>query len=142
MVTGVQTCALPISRGERSLRQFLLDGIAQCPPLAERLQDAQIVHEPEATGNFSYLSERTHGRNYVLLGDAFAFIDPVFSSGVLLRDGNISKYYYKDEKLLYEYPLGRTEPRFDSRRSLFEFLQQNEIQAQRYGIARETLTKL
>lgn len=72
------------TRGERSLRQFLLDGIAQCPPLAERLQDAQIVHEPEATGNFSYLSERTHGRNYVLLGDAFAFIDPVFSSGVLL----------------------------------------------------------
>ena len=33
------------------------------------------------------------------------------------------------------YPLGRTEPRLDSRRSPFEFLQQNEIQAQRYGIA-------
>ena len=72
------------TRGERGLQQFLLDGIAMCPQLAEQLRDAQIVHGPEATGNFSYLSERTHGRNYVLLGDAFAFIDPVFSSGVLL----------------------------------------------------------
>ena len=38
----------------------------------------------EATGNFSYVSERNHGENYLLLGDAYAFIDPVFSSGVLL----------------------------------------------------------
>ena len=40
--------------------------------------------EIEATGNFSYVSERCHGANYVMLGDAYAFIDPVFSSGVLL----------------------------------------------------------
>lgn len=72
------------TRGERDLGQFLRDGIAMCPPLAERLAGARIVHDTEATGNFSYLSERTHGRNYVLLGDAFAFIDPVFSSGVML----------------------------------------------------------
>lgn len=72
------------TRGQRSLHQFLLDGIALAPALAERLQDAQCVHAVEATGNFSYTSERTHGPNYVLLGDAFAFIDPVFSSGVML----------------------------------------------------------
>ncbi|RRD56943.1 NAD(P)/FAD-dependent oxidoreductase [Comamonadaceae bacterium OH2545_COT-014] len=72
------------TRGERSLHQFLLDGIALAPALAERLQGAQCVHAVEATGNFSYTSERTHGPNYVLLGDAFAFIDPVFSSGVML----------------------------------------------------------
>lgn len=72
------------TRGERSLQQFLMDGIAMCPALAERLQDATLVNEVEATGNFSYVSERNHGKNYVLLGDAYAFIDPVFSSGVLL----------------------------------------------------------
>ena len=38
----------------------------------------------EATGNFSYACDRTHGPGYLLLGDAYAFIDPVFSSGVLL----------------------------------------------------------
>jgi 2-polyprenyl-6-methoxyphenol hydroxylase-like FAD-dependent oxidoreductase len=53
-------------------------------PLAERLKMATLVNEVEATGNFSYVSERNHGANYLLLGDAYAFIDPVFSSGVLL----------------------------------------------------------
>lgn len=72
------------TRGERSLEQFLRDGIAMCPPLAERLKDSTLVHDVEATGNFSYVSERNHGKNYLLLGDAYAFIDPVFSSGVWL----------------------------------------------------------
>src|SRR5512145_1196347 len=70
--------------GERSLEQFLRDGIAMCPGLAERLKDAKLETKVEATGNFSYVSERNHGANYLLLGDAYAFIDPVFSSGVML----------------------------------------------------------
>ena len=64
--------------------RFLLDTIALCPALAERLKDASLVSPVTATGNFSYLSERASGENYILLGDAFAFIDPVFSSGVFL----------------------------------------------------------
>lgn len=72
------------TKGSRSLRQFLLDSIATCPALAMRLKDAQLMTEVEATGNFSYVSERNHGPNYLLLGDAYAFIDPVFSSGVML----------------------------------------------------------
>jgi flavin-dependent dehydrogenase len=64
--------------------QFLLDTIAMCPALAGRLNDATLVSPVTATGNFSYLSERSSGENYILLGDAFAFIDPVFSSGVFL----------------------------------------------------------
>jgi len=72
------------TKGSRSLQQFLMDNIATCPALALRLQDAQLMTEVEATGNFSYVSERNHGPNYLLLGDAYAFIDPVFSSGVWL----------------------------------------------------------
>lgn len=72
------------TKGQRSIEQFLRDGIAQCPALVERLQMSTLVNEVEATGNFSYVSERNHGANYLLLGDAYAFIDPVFSSGVLL----------------------------------------------------------
>jgi flavin-dependent dehydrogenase len=72
------------TRAKRSPRQFLLDTIAMCPQLHERLQSARLVSEVEATGNFSYVCDRTHGPGYLLLGDAYAFIDPVFSSGVLL----------------------------------------------------------
>jgi flavin-dependent dehydrogenase len=65
-------------------RQFLLDTIALCPALAERLCDASLVSPVTATGNYSYMAGHPSGRNYLLLGDAFAFVDPVFSTGVLL----------------------------------------------------------
>ncbi|MBA5790793.1 hydroxylase, partial [Escherichia coli] len=61
-----------------------LETVAMCPPLAARLEHAQLVTDVEATGNLSYSGDVTHGPNFLLLGDAFAFIDPVFSSGVML----------------------------------------------------------
>ena len=64
--------------------QFFRDTIALCPALAERLKNAQLTSPVTATGNYSYQAARTTGQNYLLLGDAFAFIDPVFSSGVFL----------------------------------------------------------
>ena len=64
--------------------QFFHDTIALCPALAERLKNAQLTSPVTATGNYSYEAARTTGQNYLLLGDAFAFIDPVFSSGVFL----------------------------------------------------------
>ncbi|MCK7496956.1 MAG: tryptophan 7-halogenase [Comamonadaceae bacterium] len=68
------------TKGSRNLEQFLLDGIATCPALAETHGGgAHSCTEVEATGNFSYVSERNHGANYLMLGDAYAFIDPVFS---------------------------------------------------------------
>jgi flavin-dependent dehydrogenase len=66
------------------VREFFLQTIALCPPLAEILTGAELISEVEATGNYSYSCDRTHGDNYLLVGDAYAFIDPVFSSGVML----------------------------------------------------------
>lgn len=66
------------------VREFFLGLIATCPALAARLKDAELVSDVDATGNFSYSCDRSHGANYLLLGDAYAFIDPVFSSGVML----------------------------------------------------------
>jgi 2-polyprenyl-6-methoxyphenol hydroxylase-like FAD-dependent oxidoreductase len=63
---------------------FFLDTIAMSPELAERLRDAKLTHGVTATGNFSYQAERMHGERYIMIGDAFAFVDPVFSSGVML----------------------------------------------------------
>jgi flavin-dependent dehydrogenase len=63
---------------------FFMDTIAMAPLLAERLRDAKLTHGVTATGNFSYRADRMHGERYIMVGDAFAFIDPVFSSGVML----------------------------------------------------------
>ena len=63
---------------------FFMDTIAMAPKLAERLRDAKLTHGVTATGNFSYRADRMHGERYIMIGDAFAFIDPIFSSGVML----------------------------------------------------------
>lgn len=72
------------TRGKKSVEIFLLETIALCKPLQARLQHAQLMSGVEATGNYSYICDRSCGESYLLLGDAFAFIDPVFSSGVML----------------------------------------------------------
>jgi len=69
---------------DTTLERFLLDTIALCPALGERLRDATLTSPVTATGNYSYAAERTTGRNYLLLGDAYTFIDPIFSTGVFL----------------------------------------------------------
>lgn len=63
---------------------FFHETIALCPPLAARLKKAELIGPATATGNYTYRSTRTSGEGYLLVGDAFAFLDPVFSSGVYL----------------------------------------------------------
>jgi flavin-dependent dehydrogenase len=84
--TSVGAVVWPYYLKSRSVpvREFFLATIALCPPLAQRLANATLTTEVEATGNYSYSSTRSHGEGYLLLGDAYTFIDPVFSSGVLL----------------------------------------------------------
>ncbi len=68
----------------KSVDEFLLETIALNPEVAERLRNARLVAPALATGNFSYQSETMVGDSYLMVGDAFAFVDPVFSSGVFL----------------------------------------------------------
>lgn len=73
----------------KPLKDFFLDTIALCPRLAQRLEGATLVDDSVwATGNYSYTSTASSGERFVLLGDAYAFIDPVFSSGVYLAMAN------------------------------------------------------
>jgi flavin-dependent dehydrogenase len=69
----------------KPLPDFFRDTIALCPELARRLDRATLVDEKVyATGNYSYSSTKSSGDRFLLLGDAYAFVDPVFSSGVYL----------------------------------------------------------
>ena len=65
--------------------EALLDGrIAACGTLAARMTGAERVTEVMGAGNYSYRASTNAGEGYMMIGDAFAFVDPVFSSGVLL----------------------------------------------------------
>ena len=67
-----------------SLEAFLWDTIALCPGVQDRMKQAELIGKATATGNYSYRSKRMWGQGYLLLGDAYAFVDPVFSAGVYL----------------------------------------------------------
>ena len=67
-----------------SLDQFLLDTLRQSPPIAKRMHLAKALTPTYAAANFSYRRDSMTGEGYLMIGDAFAFIDPVFSSGVHL----------------------------------------------------------
>jgi len=65
--------------------EFLLETLKRNPLLWQRIERAELIgNEVRVTGNYSYDSRCMGGPGWVLVGDAFAFIDPVFSSGVYL----------------------------------------------------------
>ncbi|WP_386069306.1 NAD(P)/FAD-dependent oxidoreductase [Tahibacter sp. UC22_41] len=64
--------------------EFLLETLKLMPGAVERMADAEIVGEVRVTGNYSYTCKSMSGPGYIMVGDAFAFVDPVFSSGVYL----------------------------------------------------------
>jgi len=63
---------------------FLWHTIENIPFVAERMKGAKQKFPARSIANFSYVMERYAGPGYVMLGDAGAFLDPVFSSGVFL----------------------------------------------------------
>ena len=66
-------------------REFLFDTLRQNPALWQRLAGAELIgDEVRVTGNYSYDATRIGGPGWMLIGDAFAFLDPVFSTGVYL----------------------------------------------------------
>jgi flavin-dependent dehydrogenase len=73
---------LKTRRGENEA--FLMKTLESEPQVRARMQDAQRVAPVHVTGNYSYTCTQMTGPGWVMAGDAYAFVDPVFSSGVYL----------------------------------------------------------
>lgn len=58
--------------------------LERCPAMQDRLKDAERCTDYFSTKDFSYYSKQGAGNGWVLVGDSFGFIDPVYSSGVFL----------------------------------------------------------
>ena len=69
---------------ERNLEQLYHSLIARCRGLAEALDGAPRITAVHSAANFSYQTEPAIGDRFVCVGDAIAFLDPIFSSGVYL----------------------------------------------------------
>jgi len=71
-------------RRRGSVEAFFLATLNSVPSVARRIARAELIGEVTTTGNYSYAAKVMHGDGWLMAGDAYAFIDPVFSSGVLL----------------------------------------------------------
>jgi flavin-dependent dehydrogenase len=62
--------------------------VARCAPLADRLASAQRVGPVRGSRHLAYLNRKTCGDGWVMIGDARAFLDPIYSSGLYLALGS------------------------------------------------------
>ncbi len=67
-----------------SSEAFLMQTLERMPDAWKRMREARIRGEVRVTGNYSYACTRMCGPGWIMAGDAWAFVDPVFSSGVYL----------------------------------------------------------
>jgi flavin-dependent dehydrogenase len=71
-------------RGTKDHAAIYAEEVARCPGLETRLTSARRVAPFRAAREYSYRSRQAAGDGWVLAGDAFGFLDPLYSSGVLL----------------------------------------------------------
>src|SRR6187401_692082 len=73
-----------IFKGRKDYPTTYEEEVEMCPGVRERVAKAKRVTGHFATKDYSYRSNQVAGNGWVLVGDAFGFLDPLYSSGVLL----------------------------------------------------------
>ena len=68
----------------RHPQQVFDEEMERCPALQKLLGNAGQTGPVQAQRDFSYAASRIAGDGWVLAGDAFGFLDPIYSSGVFL----------------------------------------------------------
>ena len=58
--------------------------LEKCPALKWRIDNAKQLFSVKTTKDFSYRAQQIAGNGWVLVGDAFGFLDPVYSTGLFL----------------------------------------------------------
>jgi flavin-dependent dehydrogenase len=71
-------------KGRGAPEEVLAGEIETHPTVRERLSAARAAGPVHVISDFSYRARRCAGEGWVLVGDAFGFIDPIYSTGVLL----------------------------------------------------------
>jgi len=79
-------------KGRRKYADTYEEEVRLCPAVQQRVAGGRRVTGYFATKDYSYRATRVAGDGWVLVGDAFGFLDPLYSSGVLLalRSGEMA----------------------------------------------------
>jgi flavin-dependent dehydrogenase len=71
------------NRGQ-DLAKIFHEEIEKCEPCRRRVGDGTRVDKIYSILDYSYRSKQNAGNGFILIGDAYGFLDPIYSSGVLL----------------------------------------------------------
>lgn len=71
-------------RASKDLETIYFEEMEKCPGVKPRIAKAERAGPFRAAKEYSYRSRKVAGDGWVLVGDAFGFLDPLYSSGVLL----------------------------------------------------------
>ena len=79
-------------KGRNGHEQTYAEEVERCGAVARRIAGAERAAGYFATRDYSYRATAVAGDGWVLVGDAFGFLDPLYSSGVLLalRSGEMA----------------------------------------------------
>lgn len=70
-------------RGQ-DLAKIFHEEVEKCEPCRRRVAGAERVDKIYSILDYSYRSKQNAGDGFILIGDAYGFLDPIYSSGVLL----------------------------------------------------------
>jgi flavin-dependent dehydrogenase len=89
---GVVAPAQQLLKGRGPAERIYTEEVEKCPAVQERLSGARRITGYFVTKDYSYRAKQAAGEGWVLIGDAYAFLDPLYSSGVLLalRSGEMA----------------------------------------------------
>ena len=78
--------------GNRDHEVIFNEELENCPEVKRRVSMGTRCAEFHATKDYSYRARTPAGDGWVLVGDAYGFLDPLYSSGVLLalRGGSVA----------------------------------------------------
>ncbi|WP_020472163.1 NAD(P)/FAD-dependent oxidoreductase [Zavarzinella formosa] len=68
----------------KDYEKIYFEEVAKCPGVQPRIANATRCDIFRAQKEYSYRASKAAGDGWVLVGDAFGFLDPLYSSGVLL----------------------------------------------------------
>ena len=72
------------NRATKDHERIYYEEVARCPGLQPRIANATRAAPFRAAKEYSYRAREVAGDGWVLVGDAYGFLDPLYSSGVLL----------------------------------------------------------
>ena len=89
-VVSVGIVASPeyLNKNTNSYEDIFLREVDKCEPLSERLSEAERVAPVRGIKDLAYRNTQVAGDGWVIIGDAAAFLDPIYSSGLYLALGS------------------------------------------------------